>query len=77
VCFSEDQAQYALAVDNAGLDVLRSLAQKHNQRFRNFGSFGGKDISLKSRGQLKVSLPLATLRAAHEGWLPKYMRGEA
>ncbi len=77
VCFSEDQAQYVLAVDASGLTTLGALARKHAQRFCDFGKFGGTEITVASQGRVKSLLPLSALRAAHEDWLPKYMSGEA
>jgi phosphoribosylformylglycinamidine synthase len=50
----------------------------------NIGVFGMSDgepsfdfSELHDNDGGKVSISLATLRAAHEGWLPAYMRGEA
>jgi hypothetical protein len=54
--------------------ALAGIKAKHGEIFARLGTFEGDAIVCKDA---KLSLPLAALRAAHEGWLPKYMRGEA
>lgn len=74
--FGEVQARYAFAVPpnrQAEVDaVLADLAKAHGDIFARLGAFGGDKIVC---ADAKLSLPLARLRDAYEGWLPAYMKG--
>ncbi len=76
--FGEVQARYVFAVPparQAKVDAtLADLKNKHGEIFAKLGVFGGDAIVCKDA---RLSLPLSTLRAAHEGWLPAYMKGAA
>ena len=74
--FGEVQARYAFAVPASKVAeleaVLTELKKKHGEIFAKLGAFGGEAIVCKDA---RLSLPLAQLREAHEGWLPRYMKG--
>ncbi|MDP8916107.1 MAG: AIR synthase related protein, partial [Pseudomonadota bacterium] len=65
--FGEDQGRYLLGV-GAGVD-LPALAEAAGVRASVVGTAGGDALAVEGL----FSLPLARLRAAHEGWLPSYM----
>jgi phosphoribosylformylglycinamidine synthase subunit PurL len=65
--FGEDQARYLVAVDN-GYTVL-AAAKAAGVPAAIIGQAGGESLAVEGL----FALPLATLRDAHEGWLPKYM----
>jgi phosphoribosylformylglycinamidine synthase subunit PurL len=75
--FGEDQARYLLAVPLDRVNevmgqIKHKLAPADLSRVQ-IGSFREQtEIAAK-----RIALPLSTLRAAHEGWLPAYMNGEA
>ncbi len=84
--FSEVQAAYILAVAPEKLSALEARAKAAGIAFGKLGALGGDSLIVKSsewpdgghqkRERTLVFMPLATLRAAHEGWLPTYMKGE-
>jgi phosphoribosylformylglycinamidine synthase len=63
--FGEDQGRYLLA---GGDDLLQS-AQAAGVPARIVGQAGGAALAVAAL----FSIPLAELRAAHEGWLPRWM----
>ena len=65
--FGEDQARYLLGVDDAE-DILAAAATAGVPAMA-IGKAGGGALAVKDL----FSLPLAELRAAHEGWMPAYM----
>ncbi len=77
--FGESQARYLLAVDPAVADeIANKLAPVHGMvHFQ--GEFGGDAVVIRFDPAVEsakdATVPLATLRAAHEGWLPAYMKG--
>lgn len=71
--FGEDQARYVLAVPQDQLADIREDALSAGVPFAQIGTIGGADIVIS--GEVPVSV--ATLRNAHEGWLPAYMSGHA
>jgi phosphoribosylformylglycinamidine synthase len=89
--FAEDQARYLIACnrkDERQVVQAAVVAGRPISRF-GFGVFGAKiDPTSESnsvtfelrdadmhRSNEGLSLPLADLRAAYEGWLPNYMKG--
>jgi phosphoribosylformylglycinamidine synthase len=72
--FAEDQARY-LAAFSSDEDIgqLNKLGIEWPLRL---GNFGGNAVTI-SVGEKTSTVPLSALRAAYEGWLPKYMSGEA
>ncbi len=77
--FAEDQGRYLVSVSAGQLDPVRALAKKlgHEWMVIPVGSFQGEGLEFFVNAGGKTRLPLSTLRAAHEGWLPAYMKGEA
>ncbi|MDF2901731.1 MAG: phosphoribosylformylglycinamidine synthase, partial [Phenylobacterium sp.] len=67
--FGEDQARYLIAVKDAA-SVL-DAAKAAGVTAAVVGQAGGEDIAVEGL----FSLPLASLREAHEGWMPAYMGG--
>jgi phosphoribosylformylglycinamidine synthase len=66
--FGEDQGRYLIAtVDPAALIAKAHAAQVHASIA---GRAGGEAFASQSG---LFSLPLAALREAHEGWMPRYM----
>jgi phosphoribosylformylglycinamidine synthase len=60
--FGERGASFLIAVSP---EIIRQYHVETEQSVR-VGEFGGDSI---------LGVPLGTLRAAHEGWLPRYMKG--
>ncbi|WP_374533987.1 phosphoribosylformylglycinamidine synthase subunit PurL [Phenylobacterium sp.] len=69
VLFGEDQARYLIAVKDAApiLDAARAAGVEAAA----VGKAGGADLGVEGL----FTLPLAKLRAEHEGWMPAYMEG--
>jgi phosphoribosylformylglycinamidine synthase len=65
--FGEDQARYLVATPAA--DAFLAAAEANDVPVRVIGAAGGDMLAVPGL----FSLPLATLREAHEGWLPGYM----
>ncbi len=76
--FGEVQARYVFAVPpwaRAAVEhELDRVKKAHGEIFARLGEFKGDRIECPDA---QLSIPLSTLRAAYEGWLPTYMRGEA
>ena len=72
--FGEDQSRYLLAASHEQLGRWNDLGLVP----LSIGYFGGEEVTIllgAGDGQ-RADIPLAALRAAHEGWLPTYMRGD-
>jgi hypothetical protein len=54
---------------------FQNAAEAANIEYLMFAEFGGSSVAGITSSGKKVDVPLATLRAAHEGWLPAYMKG--
>jgi len=67
--FGEDQARYLIAVKDAA--VILQAAKAAGVEAAVVGKAGGADLGVEGL----FTLPLAKLRAAHEGWMPAYMGG--
>jgi phosphoribosylformylglycinamidine synthase len=65
--YGEDQARYLVA-SGSGDDILEA-ARKAGVPAVLLGYSGGEQLTVEGL----VSLPLAEIRQAHEGWLPAYM----
>jgi hypothetical protein len=61
-----------LAVPADDADAILAEAKASGLHAARIGSTGGDAIALPG----ETPLPLARLRAAHEGWLPGFMDGE-
>jgi phosphoribosylformylglycinamidine synthase len=75
--FTEQQGRYVLAVAQDALDSVWELAKKAGIPIIAIGNFGGDAIHGMFANGKAADIPLSALRAAHEGWLPKYMSGDA
>jgi phosphoribosylformylglycinamidine synthase len=78
--FGETQASYLLAVDPEIVERLLEEAPAPGS-MRIQGRFGGNRITIRFNSAFEAAgeahLSLASLRAAHEGWLPAFMQGKA
>ncbi|MEO8141895.1 MAG: hypothetical protein ABI617_04480, partial [Sphingomicrobium sp.] len=72
--FGEDQACYVVTVPD-GLSFLRDHNATGVAAFI-VGTTGGKCLSIDCMGKRVGEIPLATLRAAHEGFFPALMSNE-
>jgi phosphoribosylformylglycinamidine synthase II len=70
--FGEDQARYLVAVKPEQADAVLARAREASVPVWRIGATGGDVLALPG----EVPLPVATLRAHFEGWLPAYMAGE-
>lgn len=71
--FGEDQARYCLAVDPRDAAEVESFCGRHGVTLTRLGESGGDALKLGGLGAISVQ----DLAAAHEGWLPTYMQGDA
>ncbi len=79
--FGEDQARYLVAwpgddIDSGGAKDFAQLMLDSSMRdfpCMKVGVVGGDRVIVDGL----MDVPLSTLRAAHEGWLPNYMKGAA
>jgi phosphoribosylformylglycinamidine synthase len=70
--FGEDQARYILAsAPQDAQEILDALAKAGAPAVR-IGSTGGDSLQLGDDAPISI----AELASSHEGWLPKFMRGE-
>jgi phosphoribosylformylglycinamidine synthase len=69
IWFGEDQARYVIAAAPDNADAIHKAAAAAKVPLRLIGTVGGDAIGLDG----EPALPLAALRAAHEGWLPRFM----
>ncbi len=67
--YGEDQARYVLAT--ADPDTVLARAHAAGAPVGRIGTTGGSELALAGA----LSLPLAELQVAHEGWLSGYMNG--
>ena len=67
--FGEDQARYLLAL--ADPEAVLKAATEAGLTAAVVGQAGGEDLAVDGL----FTLPLAKLRAAHEGWMPGFMDG--
>jgi phosphoribosylformylglycinamidine synthase len=71
--FGEDQARFVCTCKEEDLGKIAMAAQFASIPSGMIGTVKGDAIVIPGED---VALPLAKLRAEHEGWLPAYMRGE-
>jgi phosphoribosylformylglycinamidine synthase len=67
--FGEDQACYVVAVSPDKAEAVFKAAADAHVPVRALGTVGGEALTLPG----EKPLPLAALKAAHEGWLPGFM----
>ena len=70
--FGEDQARYLIAAPFAVAEKIVAEARAAYIAIAELGKTGGDALVLDD----KDSVALAQLRAAHEGWFPRFMAGE-
>jgi phosphoribosylformylglycinamidine synthase len=71
--FGEDQGRYLVTMKREQLDHFFEEIYPYAGVFAPWiGNTGGATLTL---GEARP-IPVAELRAAHEGWFPEYMRGE-
>jgi phosphoribosylformylglycinamidine synthase len=76
--FGETQGRYLLAVAADVDPEIMGRAESDGVPYTVIGRFGGCETAIGAHGHKPVfTVDLTDIRAAHEGWLPKYMRGEA
>ena len=77
VAFGEDQARYV--VTTSSLDQVQRLAAGWNVPFWPIGTTGGTSVTChcEGTGLAGTPVPLADLRAAHEGFFPNLMGADA
>jgi phosphoribosylformylglycinamidine synthase len=71
--YGENHDRYVLAVSASQEEAFRKAIAEAGLPLTQVGKFGGDAVSFKIVGAAEQSLPVATLREAHEGWLPSYM----
>ncbi|WP_309086642.1 AIR synthase-related protein, partial [Chelativorans sp.] len=73
--FGEDQGRYVLTVahspEDAAIEALVEDARKAGVSLACIGATGGHELKLGNTRAISVS----ELRAAHEGWFPRFMEG--
>jgi phosphoribosylformylglycinamidine synthase len=69
VWFGEDQARFVVAAPSDKADAIHKAAAMAKVPVRLLGRVGGDSIRLQG----EAPLPLASLRVAHEDWLPRFM----
>ncbi|WP_084397829.1 phosphoribosylformylglycinamidine synthase subunit PurL [Henriciella aquimarina] len=74
--FGEDQNRYVVAVDPSKEDTIHKAFKALGLAYTQAGVFKPETIDFVLVGSAPQSLPVARLREAHEGWLPRYMKGE-
>jgi len=75
VFFGEDQARYVLAVPEEAADAVIAEARQADVTAHHLGYTGGARDEPVLEGVGLAPVTLASLRAAHESWLPTYMAG--
>ncbi len=80
--FGEDQGRFILVVAHDKSHALEARAVAAGCRIDRVGGIGGDRLVIRDdvhpgsgHRDALVDIPLATLRAAYEGWLPNYMKG--
>jgi phosphoribosylformylglycinamidine synthase len=72
--FGEDQARYLIGLGEAAMAMLEKRAAAAGVAFLVVGEATGRTISYLGASGERESVALDDLRAAHEGWLPAYMK---
>jgi phosphoribosylformylglycinamidine synthase len=76
--FCEDQGRYLVTIPEDRFESLHMRAQKLGLKIEAIGETGGNSILLKGdQDNVVGTIPLADLRAAHEGFFPKLMGADA
>jgi phosphoribosylformylglycinamidine synthase len=75
IAFGEDQARYLIALPADRLDRLDAIAEAAGAAYEVLGVAGGCELSVVGAEGPLFALDLDDLRAAHEGWMPRFMGG--
>jgi phosphoribosylformylglycinamidine synthase len=73
--FGEAQGLYLVAFPDGSADRFERAVEATGVQYLMLAEFGGEAIRGITSSGKKVDVPLSKLRAAHEGWLPAYMKG--
>ncbi len=76
---TESGARYLVALPMENQMRIIEIAEEHGVIADFCGEFLDQpvlDVGTRAVAESHEPLPLATLRAAHEGWLPEYMKGQ-
>jgi phosphoribosylformylglycinamidine synthase II len=71
--FGEDQARYVVTCPAEAAEAVIAAAEAAGAPIARLGLTGGDALTFTGLGTISV----AALKTAHEGWLPRYMAGEA
>jgi phosphoribosylformylglycinamidine synthase len=75
--FAEDQGRYLVTV-RGDTDEVQKLAKSAGVNCDWIGTTGGYTLRwIGEQDQIEANVPLADLRAAHEGFFPKLMGADA
>ena len=69
ILFGEDQGRYVVACPDGKADEIVARAGKAGVTARRLGTSGGRELTVA----WAQAISLDTLRAAHEGWFPRFM----
>jgi len=72
--YGEDQARYLIALTPNLLEALDDRARASGVPYLAVGEAGGRDLSFVGASGVRERIALEQLRAAHEDWLPTYMK---
>jgi len=72
--YGEDQARYLIGVAPNRVDELDKRARAASVSYLVAGEAGGREISFLGQSGNRERVSLEDLRAAHESWLPAYMK---
>ncbi|HKX92968.1 MAG TPA: phosphoribosylformylglycinamidine synthase subunit PurL [Sphingomicrobium sp.] len=74
--FGEDQGNYVVEVAREDLDLVFEVCGEHSVGAYSVGETKDKATGLQVLQNVRPGIPLADLRAAHEGFFPKLMGNE-
>lgn len=72
--YAEDQARYLIAIPADKQEALDQCARAAGVAYLIVGEAGGREISYLGASGQRERLSIDDLRAAHENWLPAYMK---
>ena len=73
LAFGEDQGRYLLGLAPDRLDALDAAAEAAGVAYAVLGRAGGCELALAGAAGPLCAVDLDDLRAAHEGWMPRFM----
>jgi phosphoribosylformylglycinamidine synthase len=72
--YAEDQARYLIALSPNKAEELDKRARAAGVSYLLVGEAGGREISYLGASGAREAVGIDDLRAAHESWLPAYMK---